>query len=92
MINCQAGTEFKIFLRFSGINLSTKVDEAVRESGFEDSVENRHLADKMKSYLLSSKSDNTNKKYYFAYKKWKQFITKKVNQICQQILFIVRFT
>ena len=112
MINCQAGTEFKVSLRFSGINLSTKVVEAVRESGFEDSVENRHLADKMKSYLLSigwlvvlrinvdlaifqpyldfeagdnqslkyllsKKSDNTNKKYYFAYQKWKQFIAEK---------------
>ena len=57
--------------------MSAKVDEAVRGSGFEDSVETRHLADRMKSYMLSSKSDNTDKKYYFAYQKWKQFIVEK---------------
>ena len=49
----------------------------VRDSGLEDNAENRRLAENMMGYLCLSKSENTRKKYYFAYVKWKRFIRGK---------------
>lgn len=35
------------------------------------------LGRKMSSYLLQSRSDNTNNKYFYAYKRWERFILKQ---------------
>ncbi|VDI38763.1 Hypothetical predicted protein [Mytilus galloprovincialis] len=35
------------------------------------------LGHKMSSYLLQSRSDNTNNKYFYAYKRWERFILKQ---------------
>ncbi|KAK3087671.1 hypothetical protein FSP39_008985 [Pinctada imbricata] len=61
----------------NGINLRTNIDNVVRESGLEDNAENRRLAENMMGYLCLSKSENTRRKYYLAYVKWKQFISGK---------------
>lgn len=65
-----------IFL-FPGINLHQRVKEDVRKSGVVDGSDFDHLSDKMWTYLINSKSDNTAKAYYYSFKRWEIFITKQ---------------
>ena len=53
------------------------VENAVRDSGMQDSVEKKRLADKMASCLLFSRSDSAARKYHLVFMKWKQFICEK---------------
>ncbi|KAK3084201.1 hypothetical protein FSP39_009957 [Pinctada imbricata] len=75
--NPEQGSEKALSYISEGINLRTNIDNVVRESGLEDNAENRRLAENMMGYLCLSKSENTRRKYYLAYVKWKHFISGK---------------
>ncbi|CAG2234624.1 unnamed protein product [Mytilus edulis] len=59
-----------------GIGLKSRVLEQIQDGGIL-SADFDELGRKMSSYLLQSRSDNTNNKYFYAYKRWERFILKQ---------------
>lgn len=60
-------------MRFSGLGLRQHVVAIVEKSTVGCSVELGKLAEKMSVYLIQSKSDNTTKKYFASYNRWRSF-------------------
>ncbi|CAG2224659.1 unnamed protein product [Mytilus edulis] len=60
----------------NGIGLKSRVLEQIQDGGIL-SADFDELGRKMSSYLLQSRSDNTNNKYFYAYKRWERFILKQ---------------
>lgn len=56
----------RILLFSTGLALKKNVSDILRRAGIDDSS----LATRMCKYLISSKSENTVKKYYYSFKKW----------------------
>ncbi|VDI14892.1 Hypothetical predicted protein, partial [Mytilus galloprovincialis] len=59
-----------------GIGLKSRVLEQIQDGGI-FSADFDELGRKVSSYLLQSRSDNTNNKYVYAYKRWERFILKQ---------------
>ena len=65
-----------VFSICAGLNLKDVIDEEVHRSGLNDGAF-EGLSTKMAGFLVASKSDNTNKKYYIYFTKWERFISEK---------------
>lgn len=62
------------FLLISGLNLRCSVEAAIKESGVQENSELYGLAGRMSSFMVNSRSDNTNKKYFYSFNRWTKFI------------------
>lgn len=61
------------FIRIvAGLNLRQTIDAEIAAAGIPD-VNLRSLADQMAGFLVDSRSENTNKKYFHYFNKWKTF-------------------
>lgn len=66
-----------MFILFvTGIGLRSSIRKEICNSGI-TSTNCRQLGEKMVFYLLQSRSENTNTKYYYSFKRWEQFIVKE---------------
>ena len=63
----------------TGINLRGRVQKQIDDGGI-ISTNFDELGRKMADYLLQSRSDNTNNKYFYAFKRWEKFILKEGGQ------------
>lgn len=61
-------------LNFPGLGVQLHVNKAVIDSGISLNSKLGDLSDHMCRYLLSSKSDSTNKAYKLGFQRWKTFI------------------
>ena len=61
----------------TGIKLNHFVDDAIQDSGVETGSYLYSLYPKMCELLMKSKSDNTVKSYFYAFKRWEHFITQQ---------------
>ena len=59
---------------FVGVSLNTRIQEQVKESGVCEGSSLYNLADHMTGYIVNSRSDNTAKSYFNAFKRWELFI------------------
>ncbi|KAL5011007.1 hypothetical protein ScPMuIL_013312 [Solemya velum] len=57
-----------------GLNLRCSVEAAIKESGVRENSELYGLAGRMSSFMVNSRSDNTNKKYFYSFNRWTKFI------------------
>lgn len=57
----------------SGLRLGPRVEKAIKDSGVKTESELFTYGQKMTTFLLHSKSNNTNKKYYYSFNRWKKF-------------------
>ena len=74
----QYDLNFEFMIWFSaGIRLKQNVQRQVEASGIGPGSSLHNLASKMSNFLLQSKSDNTVKSYYSAFKRWHDFISAK---------------
>lgn len=60
-----------------GIDLQTNIHKTCYASGLPLNTDNKQLCNSMCKYLLTSRSDNTCKKYFSYFTKWEQFIVSK---------------
>ncbi|XP_052105787.1 integrase/recombinase xerD homolog, partial [Mytilus californianus] len=65
-----------IFIFLTGISLDRHVKVAIEDSGVETGSHLYSLYPKMCELLLNSKSDNTVKSYFYAFRRWEKFITE----------------
>ncbi|XP_071166253.1 uncharacterized protein [Mytilus edulis] len=70
--NIQTGFNF----RECGISLDRHVKVAIEDSGVETGSHLYSIYPKMCELLLNSKSDNTVKSYFYAFRRWEKFITE----------------
>ncbi|VDI74250.1 Hypothetical predicted protein [Mytilus galloprovincialis] len=59
-----------------GIGLRDKIKDDVKEAGVDEESELFKYAEHMSSYIVNSRSDNTAKSYFYAFKRWETFIKK----------------
>ena len=59
----------------TGVSLARNVENAVRSTGIDEDDNLFKLYPKMCELLVSSKSDNTIKSYFNAFKRWERFIS-----------------
>lgn len=65
---------FDYFLsRFSGLKIRRNVETAIIQSGVTVDDPLYNLAGKMTSFIVDSKSENTSKKYFYSFNRWKKF-------------------
>jgi hypothetical protein len=60
----------------TGIKLNQFVDNAIQDSGVKPGSHLYNLFPKMCELLVNSKSDNTVKGYFYAFKRWERFISQ----------------
>ena len=65
-----------VILILTGINLKENLEGAIRQSGLAMDKMTNQLCDNMTKYLMTSKSDNTTKKYFAYFQKWKSFVAE----------------
>lgn len=63
-------------MRFLGLKLRQNVENVVESSGVGENNVLRSLAGKMALYIVDSKSENTSKKYFAGFNRWKSFINE----------------
>ncbi|XP_071123465.1 uncharacterized protein [Mytilus edulis] len=64
------------------VNLRRNVEAALVESGVSDDCNIYNLAGKMTTFLVDSRSENTCKKYYSSFNRWKKFaIENSLNEL-----------
>ena len=67
---------------FAGVNLRRNVEAALVESGISEDCNIYNLAGKMTTFLVESRSENTCKKYYSSFNRWKKFaIENSLNEL-----------
>ncbi|VDI05831.1 Hypothetical predicted protein [Mytilus galloprovincialis] len=65
-----------------GVNLRRNVEAALVESGVSENCNLYNLARKMTTFLVDSRSENTCKKYYSSFNRWKKFaIENSLNEL-----------
>lgn len=63
-----------LFFFLTGIGLRCSIQNEIQNGGTE-STKFTQLGERMEMYLLKSRSENTNSKYFSAFKRWERFIT-----------------
>ncbi|VDI83308.1 Hypothetical predicted protein [Mytilus galloprovincialis] len=58
------------------LRLEQNVQAAIDNSGISPDNKLRNLANKMSSFIVESKAENTSKKYFYGFKRWKTFINE----------------
>lgn len=56
--------------------MEQNVQAAIDNSGISPDNKLRNLANKMSSFIVESKAENTSKKYFYGFKRWKTFINE----------------
>ncbi|XP_052080798.1 uncharacterized protein LOC127718788 [Mytilus californianus] len=59
-----------------GLRLEQNVQAAIDNSGVSPDNKLRNLANKMSAFIVESKAENTSKKYFYGFKRWKTFINE----------------
>ncbi|VDI65147.1 Hypothetical predicted protein [Mytilus galloprovincialis] len=67
---------YNIIVKGTGLKLRQNVENVVESSGVGENNVLRSLAGKMALYIVDSKSENTSKKYFAGFNRWKLFINE----------------
>ncbi|MEW8546456.1 MAG: tyrosine-type recombinase/integrase [Candidatus Thiodiazotropha sp.] len=62
-----------LILYYAGIGLRETIHEQIKDGDVQSLTEKQYLVDRMAKYVISSKAENTNRKYYQHFKRFKSF-------------------